>query len=755
MKRVLAAGLMAALLSGCVAAIVAPQDRLLPQSRYGELRELMEPKVAAKPDARTGELVYLCLAYAKTHAYDRLFPCLKRFQARIDGGDKHWVGFDMSAMPTVLKAQAEIELGDLDNAVTDAEAGQRLAQSASKYMRIMSEGVLSLAYAQAGRRADAERAAGRLAAISPGYSFLASDKYNALARTRMALGDWSGALDALDHDNAGALKGLVDVVVGAPLSGGSIFAYVDLPKRFMRARALMELGRTAEARQIYDALLADAATEQNADLLWIILDDRGRIAQADGDPAAAESYYRRGVKSVEVQRGSIRAEAGRIGFVGDKQGLYRHLVDVLLARNAVADAFTVAEQAKSRALVDMLGSRSLGSTAKAAPVAQLVSQLHDAQQALLEIDSSERPAAGGLRAASVSSLANELRAAAPEVASLITVSSPSLAQVQSLLGEDETLVEYFGGGQDLVAFVVTRAGADARRLNGQGLAGDVVAFRRAVQDPDADSEGRARGLYARLLEPLSDLIRGDHLLIVPHGPLHYLPFAALHDSRDYLIARYSIRILPAAGVMPFLAPRRTVDDRILLLGDPDVADPSLDLPGAQQEVEAIHALWPNSTVLVRGQASKAALQRLATAYQRLHFATHGTFRPQAPLTSGLLLAADSGGGGGLLTVADLYGLSLNADLVTLSACETGLGAIENGDDVVGFSRGFLFAGARSIVSSLWKVSDDATRDLMVNFYGGLAKGLTKREALRQAQLTVRRERADPFFWAAFELTGAE
>lgn len=754
MNRLILVPLMLAALSGCIASIQPPQDRLFQQNRYGELRSLMEPKIATNAAAQTDDLIYLCTAYSKMRIYDRLFACLDRFQARIDGGDKNWHGFDISAAPALLKAQADIELGDLDRAVADAEAGYRLAESARKHMKIMGRGVLSLAYARAGRRADAERVAAELASIGTGYpdTLLASEKYIALARARGALGDWNGALDALDSDDSTAslLKGFVDVVTGAPLSGGSIFAFIDLPKRFMRARALMELGQKTAARETYDALLATSAISQNADLLWIILDDRGRIAESDGDPAAAEQFYRRAIELVQLQRASINAEAGRIGFVGDKQGLYRRLVQLLLARGAVEEAFSIAEQAKSRALVDLLGSRDLAAAPKVAPVAALVSRLQGAQQSLLEIDSPSAP--GTSRSASVSTLAAELREAAPEVASLITVSSPSLSQIQSLLGEDETLVEYYGGGDDLVGFVVTRTSVAARRLDGNDLSEEVAAFRREVQDAEADPRVRARGLYDRLVRPLSDLIHGNRLLIVPHGSLHYLPFAALHDSNDYLVGGYSIRTLPAAGVMPLVANPGAVDDRILLFGNPDVGDPTLDLPGAHQEVEAIPRLWPNSTVLVRSEASKGALRRLAPDYRRLHFASHGTFQPQAPLASGLLLAPDTGSGG-LLTVGELYGLSLNADLVTLSACETGLGAIQNGDDVVGFQRGFLFAGARSIVSTLWKVDDQATRDLMVHFYSGLTKGLTKQEALRQAQLAVKTQMPEPFFWAAFQLTG--
>ena len=139
--------------------------------------------------------------------------------------------------------------------------------------------------------------------------------------------------------------------------------------------------------------------------------------------------------------------------------------------------------------------------------------------------------------------------------------------------------------------------------------------------------------------------------------------------------------------------------------------------------------------------------------KRLHFATHGIFDEFSPLASGLLLASDESNDG-ILTVGELYDLELNAELVTLSACETALGSVANGDDVVGFTRGFLYAGTNSIVSSLWKVDDAATSQLMQLFYKNM-KNTTKRSSLRSAQLTIKKNYKHPYYWAAFQLTGSE
>jgi CHAT domain-containing protein len=155
---------------------------------------------------------------------------------------------------------------------------------------------------------------------------------------------------------------------------------------------------------------------------------------------------------------------------------------------------------------------------------------------------------------------------------------------------------------------------------------------------------------------------------------------------------------------------------------------------------------------LRSEASRTNLQNFGGDYSVIHLAVHGVFDLDKPLNSALLLAADRNNDG-LLRASDLYNLSLSADLVTLSACETALGKVSTGDDVVGFTRGFLYAGARSLISSLWQVDDEATRDLMVNFYTNLPK-MSKDEALRQAQLKAKIKYPHPYYWAAFLLTGS-
>jgi len=284
---------------------------------------------------------------------------------------------------------------------------------------------------------------------------------------------------------------------------------------------------------------------------------------------------------------------------------------------------------------------------------------------------------------------------------------------------------------------------------------NVQAFRDHIMPPDSDGYKTAgRTLFDEIINPLEGMIDTKNLTIVPHGVLHYLPFNALYGKDGFLIDRYNIRILPSASVMKFFRDRReSYPGNLLAFGNPDLGNPDFDLPGAQEETIMITKEDHKSKLLLRKQATETALKRYGEQFRYIHFATHGTFIAENPLSSGLLMTGD-GENDGILTVGELYDMSLPADLVTLSACETALGKVANGDDVIGFTRGFLYAGTSSIVSSLWKVDDQATSILMQQFYKSL-KETDKRSALRIAQLKVKGTyNSHPYFWAAFQITGS-
>jgi CHAT domain-containing protein len=525
----------------------------------------------------------------------------------------------------------------------------------------------------------------------------------------------------------------------------------DASDDLLYASSLAHVGRTKQAKEVLDRLINDRETQQMGSVYWSALYQRSQIAVLEGQPKEAIALMQNALDAIERVRSTITLEAAKIGFAADKQAVYAALVRALVRGGDWSGAFVVIERAKARALVDMLAQNHDlppppdASERVRALLAQATATISD-----LPLPAPEDVVA--TRNLSVEARA-ELATAAPQAASLISVPRIRLQDVGAKLATDETLLDYFVAGADLYVTIVTRDGVSGQVLRAEGLAEEVRGFRGAIAARSADTGRYERSLYDRLVRPLAGALRGGKLTIAPNGPLHYLPWAALSDGREQLIDQFALRIEPSASALVYLRGGASrAPGRLLAFGNPDLGDPRFDLPGAEREARSIAAMFSPSRALLRRDASKSAVKSLAGGFTMLHFASHGVFDPSAPLNSGLLLARGTESDG-RLTVADLYTLHLNATLVTLSACETGLGDIESGDDVIGLTRGFLYAGAQTIIASLWSVQDDATANLMTALYAKLNQ-MDKRAALREAQLKIRAVHPDPLYWAAFEMTGS-
>jgi CHAT domain-containing protein len=523
---------------------------------------------------------------------------------------------------------------------------------------------------------------------------------------------------------------------------------------FLRHFLELKLGKLADAKKGYDAILAEPRIKGFGLVHYGALHGRGLVALAEGDTASAIDYFKRAIDVIERQRSSITTEQHKIDFIGDKQSVYRDLVAALVKLERHAEAFEYAERAKSRALVDLLASKkSFGAAANTGKVANALAELDRLEKASL-VQVAKVDERAGTR--SIQQVKTDLAAQAPEVASLVSVSTASPADIQSRLAKDEALIEYFyqSDSDNLYAFLVTRSGIEAVGLDAKGLDDAVKAFRAAINDyPKGNWQSLSTKLHDRLIRPLNSALAGKrHLTVVPHGALHYLPFNALKAGNGrYLIEDHTVRLLPSASVMQFLNKGSQASESLLVFGNPDLKDASMDLPGAQAEARAIADLWSDSKVVLRQHASETVIKKTASAFKYLHLASHGQFDADKPLQSRMLLAADAVNDGNL-TVPEIYDLNLNADMVVLSACQTALGDVKNGDDVVGLNRGFLYAGAKSIVGSLWEVPDDPTKDLMVSLYKNL-KNMDLRKAMQQAQLETMKKYDHPIAWAAFQVTG--
>lgn len=486
------------------------------------------------------------------------------------------------------------------------------------------------------------------------------------------------------------------------------------------------------------------ATRWKSDLL------KGRILEGKGQLERAVEAYAASIEAIEMSRSHLGDHQYKVSFMDDKQQPYARIISCLLRLGRDAEALKYAERAKARAFVDLLANRE--------DIRHMASHTTDQQTTMRRLAALERQGtssdqgSSSVRAVDAEAVRKTLRSQSLKLASLVMVETPDIRSIREHLGDNEVLVEYFIHGGEGAVFAVSRDGMKSAVIDTAGLVQSVKRFRQALSNPsDSRWKEEAQALHKRLLAPVNALLEDQTLVIVPHGVLHYLPFGALMDEGRVMVEDHAIRVLPSAAVQAQLHNGAPASRSILILGNPDLGDAGMDLPGAEAEARQVRQLWPESRVLLRQNASETLFRESAPHFGSLHVAAHGQFSPFAPLESALLLSPDEHNDG-RLTVAELYGLRLNTDLVVLSACESGLGAMRSGDEMVSLTRGFFYAGTRSILASLWQIPDAETTFLMEAFHA--RHGDTGwAESLRQAQLASYRRFGHPYYWAGFELFG--
>jgi len=359
-------------------------------------------------------------------------------------------------------------------------------------------------------------------------------------------------------------------------------------------------------------------------------------------------------------------------------------------------------------------------------------------------------------------------------------------QIQKLLDPSTSIVEYFTTKDKTYAWVITRdritvneidmgSKAVLAMVDGMILPNMSNQTRRPAPKmvvstggeilKDASETERKKNrerflkvtqeAYGALFKPIEGQLGQKNLIVVPHGALHKTPFSAMHDGDQFLVEKYSLTVAPSLSVLPHVVKKRSKNEgRFLAFADP--VTEAVPLGFAEMEVKSIQGFFPKKEIFAKAQATETKVRERAASHDVIHFACHGEFNDKQPMQSGLLLARD-GKNDGYLQVHEIFGIDLrNANLVSLSACETGLSKVFGGDDMVGLSRGFIYAGTPSLMATLWQVDDRSTSILIQTFYENWQKkGMSKPEALRQAQMTVKAMKGyeHPFYWAGFIMIG--
>ena len=560
-------------------------------------------------------------------------------------------------------------------------------------------------------------------------------------------------------------RGAIDHTVEGHLLEGLLLARLSQPDD-----ALVSLRRALE---IADSLGADHLRYRAHAAIGDVL--------AGAEPDAALDSYRHAVRSLQAVRGRARADDLKRAFLADKSDLYERTVALLLRKRTferISEAYQLVESSKSRALLEEIAERDgnlagAGRTGAPRNVRALIRRIDNLRTHLATSYSRAFVGNGAPLAASVTDSPT-----APSIARLEQQISEAMRELQLLSRVDEqddpstdrtppplpantVLVEYYGIGDRLVAFIRRESALDLRVLCSlseiePSLDSLNLQLQRVAQVPVTEAQAQLprwrRGvdacLYAlgrELIAPLADALAGaEHLVVVPHGPLHGLPFHALvGPTGTYLTDDVSIGYAPSASVYErCIRHERPSGDRLLLFGvDGD------DLPWVRQELREIAGVWPDVRVRLGRRATRAALRRQAGHFDMLHVATHAIARSDNPSFSSIRLAD------AWLTAVDLAELAQNAQLVTLAACETGVGAVSPGDEVLGLTRGLLAGGCIAAVASLWPVSDRTTSLLMPRFYRALRDGHGPSDAIRLAMANVRATFDHPYYWAPFIVVG--
>ena len=460
------------------------------------------------------------------------------------------------------------------------------------------------------------------------------------------------------------------------------------------------------------------------------------------------------------------SDESKASFLEQYLDIYTSLIDLLWNQGRFQEAFNYVERARARVFLHQIASRPSNFRANSAlfkKEQELRNQVNNLNQQIMNLHSGFSSQSQTRKITSIKSelntrkreylqLLKQIKQHNPEFADLVSINPAQIKEIQSLLDQDTTLIEYFVTEKRTLAFLITKDNITSVTLDVSGQ--DLTEAVKALYEYDFATfqtihPSSLQKLHQWLIAPLQNYLSTSKLGIVPHNILHYLPFAALTDGQQYLSARYALFSLPSASVMRFLQEKHKPDNQILMA----LGNPTLDLPYAQQEVETIATLYATQP-LTNTKAMESIVWSQANQASILHLATHGEYNPINPLLSTLHLV-EGNGHDGRLEIHEIYGLNLRraTNLVVLSACQTKIGKVSRGDEIVGLNRAFLYAGTPSIIASLWNIDDEASSLLMERFYIYLKEGKSKAEALQLAQKDTRVKYPHPYYWSAFVLTG--
>ena len=541
-----------------------------------------------------------------------------------------------------------------------------------------------------------------------------------------------------------------------------------------KGRILVDKGDYSTASQLLEAAATASDFPETAWQAWFNL---GRIYENLSQYEKAADAYRNAVGVIEKIRGNLTIDEFKSIYFDSKREVYDRLVKILMKLNKPVESFAVSEQARARAFYDILANRKISFSgslpgdlisleqAKRIEIQKLYKLLQKGDVSASGEADARNSGLKQLREAlfmaqsEYEDIIREIKLHNPAYAEMVAVQPVNTTDLRSALDNKSALLEYWISNDELIVWLITSSGISSRIIpvSEQSLESLIASARKEIESDSPYDELLVplKKLYSLLIEPFEEsLSKYNDLVIIPNGPLHFLPFQALADSKgEYLVSRYNIIYEPSASVFMVCRNQKvTGGSKFLGMALSDLSvDNRPGLPGTSEELRKIMPLFPENLSAFGKDGTETFVKKNAPDFNIIHFATHGSYNYTHPLYS-YLLFPPSDDDDGRLNVYEVFGLNLKARLVTLSACETGLGNIDHGDEIVGLSRAFLFAGSSSVVVSLWAVADYPTSVLMTSFYRNL-KDHNVQEALSIAQRDLIKLYPQPLYWSPFILIG--
>lgn len=535
----------------------------------------------------------------------------------------------------------------------------------------------------------------------------------------------------------------------------------------------------------------------------------GDEKKAAADRQKAIDALKKSVNHIESLRGNFTNKEFFDSFLRDKSPVYRKLISLLKQAGNNAEALHYIERSKAKMSNDVLNATKLQVTDKNEQkqldkIQDLQKQNEDLQKQLAEekakpADKQDLSKIDNLsktltqNQGDFNALMIDLETKYPNIYQVIKVDPIQLSDIQKQLDDDVVLLEYFPADDALYIFMITKDKIEAKSVPVSAMQLDslVNKYRYYINDVTSlmrrgrfDTKmanwkpGGDDRFYKQHTKPLRDIMvqLSDYLIlpvweqikddkiknvtIIPAASLYYVPFQCLAtETQDgdirFLIEKKAVNYLTAATLMDLVSKKKPKSiSNVLVFGNPDGS-----LPGAEEEAKVIQASYSNAKLYKNLEATKDKAKELAGTTDVVHFATHGFLSSDEPQKSFLLMAPNAAKNeDDKLTINEILRLPLKDanQLIVLSACNTSMGKSATGVELISLSRAFAVAGAPTTVATLWPVDDESTKIIMINFYDGLKKGLTKAEAMRQAQIALIKKgdfHIHPFFWAPYVMIG--